>query len=154
MVFPPNGTKLMGHSSYFNVPITVKRVYVSQTADPRPTPTTDNPIVQHRRVHLLTAPFSLQPYTALTPIPGAENKVPQQRVVCVATSKVRISSELAAQKFLDEKYAIGQVFRILGRVVCAILIVFLFSLVSLLSLIFYLFLGRLPFTGSDDGTGQ
>jgi hypothetical protein len=39
------------------------------------------------------------------------------KVVCIATSKVRITSEPAAKRFLDEKYAIGQVFRILGRVV-------------------------------------
>lgn len=101
-------------SSYFNVPITVKRVYVSQTPDPRPTPSAEAPIVQHRRVHLLTSPFSLQPDASTTA--GQEEKVPQKRIVCVATSIVRISSEIAAQKFLDEKYAIGQVFRILGRV--------------------------------------
>jgi hypothetical protein len=106
-------------SSYFNVPITVKRVYVSQTADPRPTPTVAEPIIQHRRVHLLTAPFVLRSDTTASPSLGAEDRLPQQRVVCVATSIVRISSEPAAQKFLDEKYAIGQVFRILGRVVCS-----------------------------------
>ncbi|KAG8835603.1 hypothetical protein FRC17_002195 [Serendipita sp. 399] len=101
------------NSAFFNVPITVKRVYVSPTPEPRPIPTPASPIVQHRRVHLLTAPLSMRDTDSTIWNPA---NPPQQRVVCVATSVVRITSEVAARHFLDEKYAIGQVFRILGRV--------------------------------------
>ncbi|KAG8837112.1 hypothetical protein FRC20_004050 [Serendipita sp. 405] len=101
------------NSAFFNVPITVKRVYVSPTPEPRHIPTPSNPIVQNRRVHLLTAPLSLRDSDAASWDPA---RPPQQRVACVATSVVRITSEQAARHFLDERYAIGQVFRILGRV--------------------------------------
>jgi len=103
-------------SVYFNVPITVKRIHVSQTPEPRPSPTPSHPIIQHRRVHLLTAPMSLQNGDVTKVTQEIDPQTPQRRVVCIATSVVRITSEPAAQRFLDEKYAIGQVFRILGRV--------------------------------------
>ncbi|CAG7847664.1 SubName: Full=Uncharacterized protein {ECO:0000313/EMBL:CCA72492.1} [Serendipita indica DSM 11827] len=99
-------------SVFFNVPITVRRVYVSPTPSPRPIPSPSNPIVQNRRVHLLTAPKSLVGESDAS----EGGSCLHQRVVCVATSVVRITSEPAAQRFLDERYAIGQVFRILGRV--------------------------------------
>ncbi|PVG04586.1 hypothetical protein CPB86DRAFT_692667 [Serendipita vermifera] len=101
-------------SAYFSVPITVKRIHVSETPNPRHSPTIDGPITQHRKVHLLSAPKSLRTdklVNGSSPKPTAH-----ERVLCIATSCVRITSEIAAQKFLDEKYAIGQVFRILGRV--------------------------------------
>jgi hypothetical protein len=52
------------------------------------------PIVQTRRVHLLCS----------------------DRTVCTATSTVRITSAECARLFLQEKYAIGQVFMEIGRV--------------------------------------
>lgn len=105
------------NSAYLNVPITVKRVYVSETPDPRPIPTSETPLIQHRRVHLRAAPESLRNDESSKVDEIKDERTIQPRVVCIATSVVRIASEPAAKRFLDEKYAIGQVFRILGRVV-------------------------------------
>ncbi len=53
----------------------------------------------------------------VTPLPvnGALG-APAPKVACIATSTVTITSPEAAEFFLDEKYAIGQTFRVLGRV--------------------------------------
>jgi hypothetical protein len=94
-------------------------VHVSETPDPRHSPTAENPIIQHRKVHLLSAPKSIRPDVLVND--SSHKPIANERILCIATSRVRITSEIAAQKFLDEKYAIGQVFRILGRVVCPFL---------------------------------
>ncbi|CAG8648662.1 17324_t:CDS:2, partial [Acaulospora colombiana] len=61
---------------------------------------------EHSLVHLLSAPKSLRPDVLVN---GSSPKpAMNERVLCIATSCVRITSEIAAQKFLDEKYAIGQ----------------------------------------------
>jgi len=58
-----------------------------------PTASPSTPIVQNRQVRLLCA----------------------SQIVCTATSTVRITSPECAHLFLAEKFAIGQVFRKLGR---------------------------------------
>jgi hypothetical protein len=97
-------------SAFFAQPITVALLY-SQTSsynfqDVSPVPLTrpnhaiiDNvspsrPLVQTRRVNLICA----------------------SRIVCTATSTVRITCPTSARLFIGEKYAIGQVFRELGKV--------------------------------------
>lgn len=53
----------------------------------------------------------------VTPLPvNGALRAPAPKVACIATSTVTITSPAAAELFLDEKYAIGQTFRGLGRV--------------------------------------
>lgn len=74
------------YSSFFARPITVALIYSDTTS---PDASNPGPIIQSRQVHLLCG----------------------SRVVCIATSTVRITSPECARLFLKEKYAIGQVFR-------------------------------------------
>ena len=94
-------------SAYLNLPISVQRIWVETTPDPHPSvPSEATPITQTRRVHLMVTPL---------PVDGAP-KAPTPKIACIATSTVSITSPEAAKFFLDEKYAIGQTFRVLGRV--------------------------------------
>jgi len=94
-------------SAYFNLPISVQRVWVETTPDPYPfVPSEATPVTQTRRVHLIVTPL---------PVNGAST-APAPKVACIATSTVTITSPEAAKFFLDEKYPIGQTFRVLGRV--------------------------------------
>lgn len=94
-------------SAYFNLPISIQRIWVETTPDPYPSvPSEATPITQTRRVHLMVTPL---------PVNGAL-KAPAPKVACIATSTVTITSVEAAKFFLDDKYAIGQTFRVLGRV--------------------------------------
>ena len=53
----------------------------------------------------------------VTPLPvNGTSRAPAPKVACIATSTVTITSPEAAKFFLDEKYPIGQTFRVLGRV--------------------------------------
>lgn len=79
-------------SAFFGRPINVKRIYAN--ASPRLRPASpEHPITQSRQVHLLCA----------------------NRVVCVATSIVTITSPESERLFLDDKFPIGQTFRQLRR---------------------------------------
>ena len=100
-------TPLTCSSAYFNLPISIQRIYVETTPNPYPSvPSEATPITQSRRVHLIVTPLSVNG-ASISPAP---------KVVCIATSTVTITSPEAAKFFLEEKYPIGQTFRILGRV--------------------------------------
>ncbi|KLO17928.1 hypothetical protein SCHPADRAFT_993925 [Schizopora paradoxa] len=83
-------------SAFFAHPIMIDLVFSQTSPSGRPSETASpsEPIVQRRQVHLLC----------------------QGRTVCVATSSVTITSPECAHLFLDEKYAIGQLFRAVGKV--------------------------------------
>src|ERR1700722_15514632 len=91
-------------SAFFALPITVALLYsqTSSCSSSNSPPNTSilttvspqNPLVQTRRVNLLCA----------------------DRIVCTATSTVRITCPKSAGLFIGEKYAIGQVFRELGKI--------------------------------------
>ncbi|KAF9564295.1 hypothetical protein CPC08DRAFT_760330 [Agrocybe pediades] len=97
-------------SAFFARPIVIGLVYSQTTRQPKPgspfepvqTPTRNiieaasptSPIIQTRQVHLQCA----------------------GKIVCTATSTVRITSPECAHLFLEENYAIGQMFRRLGKV--------------------------------------
>lgn len=75
-------------SSFFARPISVERVYANTS--PRLVPASpSDPITQHRQVQLKCA----------------------SRIVCIATSSVVITSPECERLFLEEKFAIGQLFR-------------------------------------------
>ncbi|EJT99822.1 hypothetical protein DACRYDRAFT_109246 [Dacryopinax primogenitus] len=82
-------------SAYFGSPISVSPIFqtpassipVSSEASP------STPITQHRVVHLLCA----------------------SKLVVVATSTVHLYTPRAASLLLDEKYAIGQCYRVMGQ---------------------------------------
>ncbi|TFK47631.1 hypothetical protein OE88DRAFT_1636212 [Heliocybe sulcata] len=75
-------------SSFFACPISVERVYADTS--PRVAPaSTDRPITQQRQVQLKCG----------------------SRIVCIATSFVTLTSPECERLFLDERYAIGQLFR-------------------------------------------
>ncbi|KAF8836368.1 hypothetical protein BDN67DRAFT_336080 [Paxillus ammoniavirescens] len=79
-------------SAFFARPIIVKCIYAN--ASPRLRPASpENPITQSRQVHLICA----------------------NRILCIATSLVTITSPQAERVFLDEKFPIGQTFRQLRR---------------------------------------
>ncbi|KIJ15508.1 hypothetical protein PAXINDRAFT_168990 [Paxillus involutus ATCC 200175] len=79
-------------STFFARPILVKCIYAN--ASPRLRPASpENPITQSRQVHLICA----------------------NRVLCIATSLVTITSPESERLFLDEKFPIGQTFRQLRR---------------------------------------
>ncbi|KAF8629089.1 hypothetical protein AX15_003581 [Amanita polypyramis BW_CC] len=97
-------------SAFFARPITVSLVFAHSHTQEAPnskliplsllnaaaiaSASPDTPIIQRRQVNLLCA----------------------GKVVCTATSTVRIASPECAHLFLEEKYAIGQVFRRLSKV--------------------------------------
>jgi len=79
-------------SAFFGQPIHVKCIYANASTRLRPA-SLEHPITQSRQVHLLCA----------------------NRVVCVATSIVTITSSESERLFLDDKFPIGQTFRQLRR---------------------------------------
>jgi hypothetical protein len=109
LIFSISGALLVG-SAFFARPIVIALVYShtvcqassKSAAEPitNPTPTIiasaspTSPIVQTRQVHLQCA----------------------GKIVCTATSTVRITSPECANLFLIEKYAIGQMFRRLEKI--------------------------------------
>lgn len=86
------------HSAFFARPITISLVFAQTTpSSPLATqlsPTPLHPTVQKRQVNLLC----------------------EGRALCYATSAVRITNAQCAELFLQEGYAIGQIFRKLGAV--------------------------------------
>lgn len=75
-------------SAFFGRPITVERIYTKTT--PRGSGASpEHPIHQERQVHLVCGP----------------------KVVCVATSSVTVTSPVTERLLLDEKFALGQIFR-------------------------------------------
>ncbi|TFK80164.1 hypothetical protein K466DRAFT_667806 [Polyporus arcularius HHB13444] len=75
-------------SAFFGRSITVERIYTKTT--PRGAGASkDHPIHQERQVHLVCGP----------------------KVVCVATSSVTVTSPETERLLLDEKFALGQIFR-------------------------------------------
>ncbi|KAK0205569.1 acetyl-CoA synthetase-like protein [Desarmillaria ectypa] len=75
-------------SSFFGRPISIERIYAHTS--PREQPASpEHPITQKRQVHLVCS----------------------SRTVCVATSSVTITSPECEGLFLDQKFAIGQLFR-------------------------------------------
>ncbi|KAF8550934.1 hypothetical protein OG21DRAFT_1513404 [Imleria badia] len=79
-------------SAFFARPINVKCIYANASPRVR-SASPEHSITQSRQVHLLCA----------------------NRVVCVATSIVTITSPESERLFLDEKFPIGQTFRQLRR---------------------------------------
>ncbi|KAI0309860.1 hypothetical protein OF83DRAFT_1166763 [Amylostereum chailletii] len=78
-------------SAYFNHTITIQPIFANtspQGVDMDAVSPT-NPVTQHRQVHLLCS----------------------KKVTCVATSTVRVTSPPCAKLFLEDKFAIGQMFR-------------------------------------------
>ncbi|TFY79015.1 hypothetical protein EWM64_g4996 [Hericium alpestre] len=80
-------------SAFFARTITINPIYAhnsprTQLASP------EHPVTQRREVHLQCS----------------------RKMVCVATSTVTITSPLCERLFLDEKFAIGQMFRRIGKV--------------------------------------
>ncbi|KAI0057196.1 hypothetical protein BV25DRAFT_1872467 [Artomyces pyxidatus] len=78
-------------SSFFARPIEINRIY-AHTSPRTHVASPEAPLTQNREVHLLCS----------------------RKTVCVATSTVTITSPLCERLFLDEKYAIGQMFRKMG----------------------------------------
>ncbi|KAI0048734.1 hypothetical protein FA95DRAFT_1005763 [Auriscalpium vulgare] len=79
-------------SSFFARPIDINRIYAHTS--PRTHPASEErPLTQRREVHLLCA----------------------RKTACVATSTVTITAPQCERLFLDEKFAIGQMFRKLQR---------------------------------------
>ncbi|KAI5124268.1 hypothetical protein M0805_005117 [Coniferiporia weirii] len=84
-------------SAFFARPITINRIFaqtVPSSMSLALAPSPASPAVQKRQVHLVC----------------------NGRTVCVATSSVTITSPRCAQLFLQEGYAIGQIFRKMGVV--------------------------------------
>ncbi|KDQ51425.1 hypothetical protein JAAARDRAFT_41093 [Jaapia argillacea MUCL 33604] len=84
-------------SAFFARPVTVNVVHSQTSPEPSPSsplPSPSCPINQARQVHLMCA----------------------SRIICVATSTVTVTSSTAAKLFLEDKYAIGQVFRALHKI--------------------------------------
>ncbi|ETW79282.1 hypothetical protein HETIRDRAFT_323280 [Heterobasidion irregulare TC 32-1] len=80
-------------SAFFARTITIKTIY-SHTS-PRTHPASlEEPLTQRREVHLVC----------------------NRKTVCVATSTVTITTPHCERLFLDEKFAIGQMFRKVGKV--------------------------------------
>lgn len=104
-----SGLHILSYSAFFARPISIATVYshtnfqtpnsltISLTPDNIPTMipsvSSTTPIVQTRQVYLQCA----------------------GKIVCTATSTVRITSPRCAHLFLEEKYAIGQMFRKLEK---------------------------------------
>jgi len=94
IILSANGDLQRMLSAFFALPITIDLIYSQILTPNRPSSSASpsTPIVQKRQVHLLC----------------------EGRTVCVATSSVTITSPECARLFLEEKYAIGQLFRTLG----------------------------------------
>jgi len=75
-------------SAFFSRTINIKRVH-EHTSPRTHIASPDEPITQRRKVHLLCG----------------------GKTACIATSSVTISAPLPERLFLDEKFAIGQMFR-------------------------------------------
>ncbi|THH20636.1 hypothetical protein EW146_g748 [Bondarzewia mesenterica] len=80
-------------SAFFARTITIKTIY-SHTSPRTNTASPEEPLTQRREVHLVC----------------------NHKTVCVATSTVTITSPHCERLFLDEKFAIGQMFRKVGKV--------------------------------------
>lgn len=79
-------------SSFFARPIFIELVYANGSPRVRPA-SSEHPIIQSRQVHLVCA----------------------SRIVCTATSNVTITNPDFERLFLDDKYPIGQTFRMMQR---------------------------------------
>ncbi|KZO96081.1 hypothetical protein CALVIDRAFT_482045, partial [Calocera viscosa TUFC12733] len=81
-------------SAYFGSPISVASIFQTSSSSlpSSAEASSTNPIVQHRVVHLLCA----------------------SKLVVIATSTVHLYSPKAASLMLDDKYAIGQCYRVMG----------------------------------------
>ncbi|KAI0030078.1 hypothetical protein K488DRAFT_72493 [Vararia minispora EC-137] len=78
-------------STFFAETISIKTIYANTS--PRTTPASpEQPITQKREVHLVC----------------------KGKTVCVATSTVTLTSPECERLFLDDKYAVGQMFRKMG----------------------------------------
>ncbi|KAI0272738.1 hypothetical protein BC834DRAFT_817261 [Gloeopeniophorella convolvens] len=75
-------------SAFFAQTISIKPIY-AHTSPRTHTASPEDPLLQRREVHLLCG----------------------GKTVCVATSSVTLTSPLCERLFLDEKFAIGQMFR-------------------------------------------
>lgn len=75
-------------SAFFARPINIKSIY-AHTSPRTHTASPEEPITQRREVHLVCC----------------------GKIACVATSEVTITAPLCERLFLDEKFAIGQMFR-------------------------------------------
>ncbi|KAG6896665.1 hypothetical protein C0992_006799 [Termitomyces sp. T32_za158] len=103
-------TKAQSTSAFFARPITIATVYSNA--------------FYHRTIHERPVPLTLPNPTAIASV-SRESPITQTRqvhlqcsnkIVCTATSSVRITSPTVANLFLVEKYAIGQMFSRMGKV--------------------------------------
>ena len=81
----------ISHSAFFARPISIKTIY-SHTSPRTHAASIETPLSQKREVHLIC----------------------NRKIACVATSTVTITDPHIEELFLDEKYAIGQMFRKMG----------------------------------------
>ena len=112
------------YSAFFNRPVTITPIYANTTCH---SPEKSRRTSLSKSSSLSSSPLSYPPINATKvsayPSPSAPTTQKRQvhlvcsgRTVCVATSNVCITSSECARLFLDEGYAIGQLFRKLGRV--------------------------------------
>ncbi|KAG8934741.1 hypothetical protein FRC03_010679 [Tulasnella sp. 419] len=80
-------------SAYFGKPIKVERIWEHPASGPVSSATPENPVTQVRQVHLLC----------------------EGVVVCVCVSTITMTNPYTAGLFLDDRVAIGQMYRTIGR---------------------------------------
>ncbi|CAE6502528.1 unnamed protein product [Rhizoctonia solani] len=76
-------------SAYFSKPISVQRIWETPASGPVSSATPETPVTQTRRVNLMC----------------------EGHVACVCISTIKMSNQETAHLFLEEKFAIGQMFR-------------------------------------------
>ena len=84
----PFSNSSISRSAFFSHSINIKTIY-AQTSPRTHAASPEEPITQRREVHLLC----------------------NDKTACIATSTVTITTPLVERLFLDEKFAIGQMFR-------------------------------------------
>ncbi|CAE6436658.1 unnamed protein product [Rhizoctonia solani] len=81
------------HSAYFSKPISVQRIWETPASGPVSSASPETPVTQTRRVNLMC----------------------EGHVACVCISTIKMSTQETAHLFLEEKFAIGQMFRRMGK---------------------------------------
>ncbi|KAL5635704.1 hypothetical protein ACGC1H_004497 [Rhizoctonia solani] len=80
-------------SAYFSKPISVQRIWETPASGPVSSASPETPVTQTRRVNLMC----------------------EGHVACVCISTIKMSTQETAHLFLEEKFAIGQMFRRMGK---------------------------------------
>ncbi|CAE6361666.1 unnamed protein product [Rhizoctonia solani] len=79
--------------AYFSEPISVQRIWETPASGPVASTSPETPVTQTRRVNLMC----------------------EGHVACVCISTIKMSAPETAHLFLEEKFAIGQTFRRMGK---------------------------------------